>query len=114
MSAVFQTADLGSPSRKRERGQGRQLVAKLSGTVLVRMREFIRRYCLIGLNRSRYFALAGRNCFSVFLDFGQFRAIRATNEASEAGRFIREERKSAKGGSLSVDGDGGDAIRIND
>jgi len=69
-------ADHGAPSQDKERGQGRQLAAILFRSAMIRAREnFIRRYSLTGLDRSRYFALAGRNCFSVFLDFEQFRTI---------------------------------------
>jgi hypothetical protein len=54
---------------------------------MVARENFIGRYSLTDLNRSRYFALAGRNCFSVFLDFEQFRAIRATDDLAKQADF---------------------------
>jgi hypothetical protein len=42
--------------------------------------RIIGRYSLIGLNHSRYFALADRNCCVFFLALEQFRAIRAAGE----------------------------------
>ena len=55
---------------------------------MIRAREnFIRRYSLTGLNRSRYFGLAGRNCFSVFLDFEQFRTIRVPDDVAKQADF---------------------------
>jgi hypothetical protein len=115
MRVAFQVADHSGPSRKEERGQGRQLAAILFRSVMIRAREnFIRRYSLTGLNRSRYFALAGRNCFSVFLDFEQFRTIKVGDDVAEQADFSRKNGESAKGGSPSVNRDGGHNIREND
>jgi hypothetical protein len=99
MRAAFQTADHSGPSRNRERAKGGSLQPNYFRSVMVRAREFILRYSLIGLYRSRYFALAGRNCFSVFLDFEQFRAIRATDDvahqADSSGKNGRRPKAAA-------------------
>src|SRR5580693_3809436 len=106
MKAAFQTAEHGGPFRNKERGRGRQLAPIVFRSVMIRAREnLIRRYSLTGLNRSRYFALAGRNCFSAFFGFRAISNNKSSRRWSEAGRFFREERESAKCGSLFVNRD---------
>jgi hypothetical protein len=96
MRAEFQTADHGGPSRNRERAKGGSLQPNYFRSVMVPAREFILRYSLIGLYRSRYFALAGRNCFSVFLDFEQFRAIRAKDDVANQADFSEKNGRRPK------------------
>jgi hypothetical protein len=68
-------------------------------------------YPLIGLERGRYLAIGAPNSFSLFICFG---VIRTGSDVAGRNRFFEKQRKTAKGGSLSVDGDGEGNVLRND